>query len=104
MAQSPLTGAAHLGSLEQAETAFRKAKEIQAQAAARMAQVAARTEGALHRPRLSWGRPGESNASRLIGQLQTPQGAQQAILASIVLGPPRALDSQDPLPGTAPVI
>jgi hypothetical protein len=98
--------ARELATLAEAEQAYQRASAIDAEAQARLeaartraeaakALAAARSAAAAHR---AAGRSPEVDA--VLASLRSPRTARQAVLASIVLGPPRALDEPFPaIPG-----
>lgn len=72
--------------LAKAEEAYRKARELKAQAAARMAEVGALQPAKAHH------RGGRSKAAQsVINQLRRPHTARQAIIATTILGPAKGL-------------
>lgn len=71
--------------LNQAEEAFRKARELKKQAAARMAEMGKMPTTESRRTRRS------SAAQSVIDMLRRPGSARQAIIASEILGPAKGL-------------
>jgi len=81
-----------LAAMEQSAAAYERASRLDLQTAARLQAVVARTaEPAPAQPaaRLR-GRPAE--AAQVVGLLQHPRSARQVVLASAILGLPKALE------------
>jgi len=76
--------------LQQAETSFRYASHLSDRVASQLKKV---SDGVgVHR--FSASSTAQSQVSRnAIGMLRDPKGFQQALVASIILGPPRALEN-----------
>jgi hypothetical protein len=81
-----------LATLQQSAAAYVRASKLEEQAAARMREVTARTEQpvpAQPAPR----RPARTpEAMSVVHQLRHPRTARQAILASLIFAPPKALE------------
>lgn len=96
----PQVGSSELGGerdervtrLEDSQQAFRKAQKLQAEAAKQLRAAQAKT--ALHRRPYALAEipSGESDIRAARALLSNPWSARQAIIASVVLGPPKAFE------------
>jgi len=78
--------------LEDSEQAYRRARQQQAEAAARLREAQAKTarHQATHRETIPAVRGGDILAAR--GLLSKPSSARQAVIASVILGQPKGLE------------
>lgn len=80
--------------LEESDQAYRRAQQLQREAAARLKVAQAKT--AQHQAKLPYSvharRRGKGTISRARELVSNPGSARQAIIASVVLGPPKGLE------------
>jgi hypothetical protein len=80
--------ASHLGEMAESRKAMAEAYQLEAQT---QTEVRAGIAGSLGRARAPHDRPHPA-AAALLRQLREPAGARQAVLASMVLAPPKGLE------------
>ncbi len=80
-----------LARMEESASAYQRGQAVQEATAARLQQIAALTASA--RPDQPRGRQASLAARDLITRLHHPATARQAVLAAVVLGPPRGLET-----------
>lgn len=82
-----------LAPLSESNQAYARAAQLSEQVAARIAQAYVRTERPIAAGPVQRGGSVTPEVAALFAQLRHPRTARQAILASVVLGPPRGLES-----------
>jgi hypothetical protein len=82
-----------LAPLQTSAAAYERASQLENQTAVLLQAVVRRTQSAAAaRPALRLaGTPPET--ARALAQLRTPRAARQAVLAAMILGPPKALET-----------
>jgi hypothetical protein len=81
-----------LAAMEQSAAAHKRASRLDIQTTARLQAVAARTAEPVPAQPAARLRGRSAEAAQVVGQLRHPRSARQVVLASVILGPPKALE------------